>query len=193
VLAALVLAATAAAGPGRTGAHGRTIYVNGDSLAVGTAPYLPGYLHSWRVDQTYSTSRSVGVGVSMIRSARPAARLYLVQLGTNDDPGAVSRFAASVRAVVQLAGPKRCVVWPTILRPPYQGVSYNALNHVLFRAGERHRNFRVVRWIGLVRSHPGWLAPDGVHVTGTGYRARAELIAREVRRCYWQVVRPRLK
>jgi hypothetical protein len=51
-------------------------------------------------------------------------RVIVVSAGTNDDPGAVARFNRVVRESVAIAGPTRCVVWSTIVRPPYQGVSY---------------------------------------------------------------------
>ena len=35
----------------------RRLFVNGDSLAVGTRPYLPGALRRWRVTQSVSISR----------------------------------------------------------------------------------------------------------------------------------------
>jgi lysophospholipase L1-like esterase len=37
--------------------------------------------------------------------------------------------------------------------------------------------------VRMVRRHPKWLAEDGVHVSATGYAARARAVARAVRRC----------
>ena len=59
--------------------------------------------------------------------------VVVVNLGTNDDPRAVRQFGSYVGRVVRAAGPERCVIWATIIRPPYAGVSYDGLNKVLVR------------------------------------------------------------
>ena len=112
----------------------RTLYVDGDSLAVGTGWYLSTYLPGWTMHGTLAVSRHASQGVRSIEErAREGLleRVVVVDLGTNDDPGAVSRFAGYVRDVVRAAGPSRCVVWSTINRPPYGGVSYSGYNAAL--------------------------------------------------------------
>ena len=109
--------------------------------------------------------------------------MLVVQLGTNDPPAAVTAFRRSVRQILRAAGPKRCVVWTTIRRPPYEGVPYALLNRVLVREAARSPNLRVVDWAGVAGRHPAWFGPDGVHPTMNGYDVLAAAIAREVRRC----------
>jgi hypothetical protein len=162
----------------------RRLLVNGDSLAVGTRPYLPRALRRWRVAQSVSISRHAPEGASVLRAyGRGLPRVVHVSLGTNDDPRALSSFRSSIRALMNAAGPRRCVVWANIVRPPVAGASYAGYNRVLAQESKRRENLRVVNWARLVRQNPSWLGGDGVHVSATGYQARARRVAESVRRC----------
>jgi hypothetical protein len=161
-----------------------SLLVNGDSLAEGTRPYIPDALPGWQVRQSTKVSRHASEGAAVMRrygSSLP--HVIHVSLGTNDDPNDVDGFRAAVRAVMRVAGAKRCVVWANIRRPPYQGVSYRGYNRVLADEDAGRDNLRVVNWVRMVRRHPDWLADDGVHVSVAGYEARADAVARSVRRC----------
>jgi hypothetical protein len=163
----------------------RNLLVNGDSLAVGTAPYLPRALRRWRVTQSTAISRHAFEGPSVMRAyGRNLPRVIHVSLGTNDDPRNLSGFRAAIREVMAVAGPRRCVVWANIVRPPVAGASYAGYNRVLAEESKPRRNLRVVDWARMVRDNPGWLAGDGVHVTATGYQYRASRVAESVRRCH---------
>ena len=165
-------------------AGNRTVLHYGDSLALGTEIYLDGFLPGWHVRASTEISRHASDVPAALRSLGPSLpRVIVVSAGTNDDPGAVSRFAGVVRETVALAGPSRCVVWSTIVRPPYQGVSYAGYNRALRTVASRHPNLRVFDWDAMARSHPAWFGRDGVHPTAMGYRARAAAIARLVQRC----------
>jgi len=188
-LLALVLAFVCATGsalaqPQRTAS--RTLYVDGDSLAVGTGWYLSTYLHGWTLRGTVAVSRHAYQGVQSVEErAREGLleRVVVVDLGTNDDPGAVSRFAGYVREVVQAAGPSRCVIWSTINRPPYEGISYSGYNNALRALDARYKNLHVFDWASLAAAHPEWFGSDGVHPNTPGYRARAAGLARVVKSC----------
>ena len=82
---------------------------------------------------------------------------------------------------MQTAGPERCVIWSTIVRPPYTGVSYDGLNNVLFDAARRWQSFHVFDWRSLAHAHPGWFGTDGVHPSIPGYRLRAKSLAAFIR------------
>jgi lysophospholipase L1-like esterase len=183
---ALVLAAAVAALAGTTAAPAasRSVLLYGDSLAVGTGIYLPGFLRGWSVSQSSDVSRhtsSVSDGLRAYGSTLP--RVLVISLGANDDPGAVSWFARYVRDTVRVAGPTRCVIWANVLRPPYNGVSYDGYNRVLRAADARYRTLRVFDWVAMAHAHPSWFGGDGVHPTAIGYRARAQALARMVRAC----------
>ena len=160
------------------------VLVVGDSLGVGTEPFLPWLLRGRQVWQQVTVSRSTSNGLALLRErARSLPPIIVVSLGTNDGP-APAPFRALVERVLATAGPRRCVVWPTIVRPGrIGGYSWSALNQVLARAAARHPNLRLVHWATLANAHPSWLAPDGVHTTVRGYRARAAAIAAAVRTC----------
>jgi len=161
----------------------RAVFAIGDSLGEGTRPYLPGALRRWRVEQSVSISRHAPEGVSILRRRGSLPGVIVFALGTNDGPGAAGSFAGSLDAVLEIAGKTRCVVVPSIVRPPVGGISYAGYNRAIAAAARRHSNFREVDWAGLVAAHRGWLAGDGVHVDASGYRARARAIAEQVERC----------
>lgn len=181
----LVVALLAVVVPGHAAAAtGRTVLHVGDSLAVGTDLFLGRYLPGWAVRSSTDLNRHADDVPDAIRALGGALpRVVVVSAGTNDDPGAVMRFRALVRTTVALAGPRRCVVWATIVRPPYRGVSYDGYNAALRAAARRLPNLLVLDWAAMARVHPGWFGPDGVHPSMVGYRARAAETARLVRRC----------
>jgi len=181
-LAALVSACVA--GSSAQAAGSRSVLSYGDSLSVGTNLYLGTYLHGWSVRSVAAISTHADEVPTALRgfgSALP--RVVVVSAGTNDDPGRVSGFSRVVRETLAVAGPSRCVVWSTIVRPPYAGVSYSGYNRALATIARHHRNLRVFDWVRLADAHRSWFGSDGVHPTATGYRARASAIARLVRSC----------
>ena len=179
VILVLVLAAPASAD-----ALSRRLLVDGDSLAVGTAPYLPRELGRWKVIQSTAVSRHAYEGAAVMRAFGPRLpRVIHISLGTNDDPRSVDAFRSAIRDVMAAAGPRRCVVWANIVRPAVAGASYAGYNRVLAQESRPLENLRVVNWARLVRDNPHWLAGDGVHVSAEGYQVRARAVARSVRRC----------
>src|SRR2546423_792623 len=91
LLAALLLLALPAA------ASAKEVLVVGDSLEVGTGPYLPRALPHDSVTVDAKKSRSSNVGVGVLRSRLKAGQAVVgFDLGTNDDPGAPGRPTAAV-------------------------------------------------------------------------------------------------
>lgn len=161
----------------------RAVFSVGDSLGEGTKPYLPQALRDWSVSQSVSVSRHAPEGLSILRQRSGLPGAIVFALGTNDDPGAASSFRDTLQSVLALAGGRRCVVVPNIVRPPVGGSSYAGYNNAIAELAGHNANFREVDWASLVARNRGWLAGDGVHVNATGYQARAKLIARQVERC----------
>lgn len=169
--------------PGASAAT-RSLLVNGDSLAEGTRSYIPKELPGWKVRQSTKVSRHAYEGADVMRRyGRSLPRVIHVSLGSNDDPSQTEGFRAAVDEMMEVAGEARCVVWANIRRPPYRRVSYRAYNRVLAQEDESRDNLLVLNWVRMVRRHPEWLAEDGVHVSAAGYAARADAVARLVRRC----------
>jgi lysophospholipase L1-like esterase len=188
-LTVLVLAAAAfslaVALPTRAGSGSpRTVLHYGDSLTVGTGVYLSSFLPGWSITQSASISRHADEGPGAVRSLTSSLpRVLVISLGTNDDPGAVAAFASDVRRIATTAGRGRCVIWSTVLRPPYNGVSYEGYNRVLRRTAATFANFRVFDWQAFAKTHRRWLGRDGVHPTAEGYRARAAALAKLIKSC----------
>lgn len=182
-LSALFVAILLAA-PATADALSRRLLVNGDSLAVGTKRHLPRELPGWKIRQSTAVSRHAYDGAKVLRRYGPSLpRVVHVSLGTNDDPRQVSAFREAIGEVMDAAGPRRCVVWANIVRPPVQGRSYRGYNRALAREARSRDNLRILNWARMVRRNQDWLADDGVHVSAEGYRARAAAVARQVRRC----------
>ena len=180
---ALLLAGLAIA-PASASAAERSLLVNGDSLAEGTRAYIPPELPGWRVRQSTAVSRHADEGADVMRRyGGRLPRVIHVSLGTNDDPNQVDVFRAAIREVMDVVGPRRCVVWTNIVRPPVAGASYAGYNRALAAESRPREKLRVVNWVRLVRQNPQWVVGDGVHVNAEGYRARAKAVAESVRRC----------
>jgi lysophospholipase L1-like esterase len=184
VAVVLAFVGVAALGSARVGAQPapRTVLDLGDSLSVGTDPYLRMQLRGYRIERLYDVGLHAYDAETIVERSRVSLPSVLViSAGTNDDPRGVSRFARAISSILRAAGGGRCVVWPTIRRPPAVGSSYDAFNRALARAASRHPNLVLVDWVGILRKHPAWLSRDGVHVTVEGYRARATAIAAAVK------------
>ncbi len=153
----------------------------GDSLNVGIEPYLPGLLEGWSIRNRNEVGRSTTAGIDVLRAEGSAlAPNVVVSLGTNDRSGNVAAFRESVRAALQIAGGRRCVVWVNVV---VAGEAFDPLNGVLEEEAARVANLRVVNWAGMLAEHPEWLAGDGIHGTDMGYAKRAEAVAGAVRAC----------
>lgn len=181
---ALMVVAMLALPLGSSASSGHSAVVVGDSLAVGTEPYLPGLLPGWQLRQIAHKSVSTAYGIARLQAlGTTLPRYVVVSLGTNDDPRALERFRGAIRTVLATAASGRCVVWPNLVRPRTLGATYEGLNRVLSQEARANRRLRVVDWRGLTRLHPEWLREDGVHGTVAGYRGRAAAIARALAAC----------
>lgn len=185
VLASLVAGGTLLAAAGSQAAAPARVLDLGDSLSVGVSPHLQARLTGYRITRIHDVGLHAYDAAAIVASRRGSLPpVLVVSAGTNDDPRIVATFWRAAARIVEVAGPDRCVVWPTIVRPPAVGASYAGLNHALRRLAAKHRSLVLVDWVGMVRRHPAWLTRDGVHVSPAGYRARAAAIARTVReRC----------
>jgi lysophospholipase L1-like esterase len=180
ILATAAVAATCLAAPAAAFQDGAGVLVIGDSLEVGSGPYLRGLLPGAVVDAERGRTSSQGVRVLASR-LDPSVEVIVFPLGTNDSPSNAGGLAANLAAVRQLAG-DRCVVVATLSRPPVGGVSVAGLNGVVEQFAGRSAA-QVADWRTVVRSIPSLLVRDRVHATGEGYSVRATLLAEAVQGC----------
>lgn len=148
------------------------IVVIGDSLTVGAAPYLAALADALalriRVDARVGRSTNEGLArLAHLESADDA--VVVLALGTNDRDSA--RYSDAVDVARTAAGTARAIVWLTIVRPNGRPLTNASLAVAAANAGTPP--LRLVVWEAYVAAHPEWLASDGVHLTATGYRARA--------------------
>ena len=157
------------------------VLVVGDSLEVGTEPYLRQELSGVDLTVDALKGRPSSEGVDVLRSAiRPEHEVVVFDLGTNDDPANPSGLAASLDAARQIAG-DRCMVVATINRPSLGGVSDDGLNGVIQRFATS-TGAQVADWRAAA-ARPGVLGTDGVHGTAEGYAVRGRLVADAIRSC----------
>jgi lysophospholipase L1-like esterase len=174
--AALLAPLLALALPAAASAEG--VLVVGDSLEVGTGPFLSRALPGESVTVDARKSRPSNVGVDVLRSRlRPGHSVVVFDLGTNDDPSAPGRLSADLQAAQSLAC-DRCLVVATLNRPAVDG-----LNRAVTAFANGSPNVEVVDWHGAAQDDPGLLGPDHIHATPAGYAERARLIAQAVESC----------
>jgi len=157
------------------------VLVVGDSLAVGTLPYLAPMLGERNVVTAAQNGITTPKGMSLLRRELRVVtpQTVIISLGTNDG-SSPKRFADRVRRTMLLLPKDACVVWTTIIRPKRKG-AYRGLNRVLHQAKRRDPRIVVVNWEYAVNVGAVYL-PDGLHADAAGYRYRSEMIAAAMER-----------
>ncbi len=160
-----------------------SVLVVGDSLQVGTGPYLEQELGRIPAEFDQRTGRGSAEGVGRLQlRLRPEHTIVIFDLGTNDDPRQPDALYQNLSEARAIAG-DRCVVVATILRPPYAGVGPEGLSAAVERFASEQANVQLVDWFGAVTSSPGLLYEDGYHARPEGYALRGRLLAEAVAAC----------
>jgi lysophospholipase L1-like esterase len=155
------------------------VLIVGDSLAVGTMPYLGALLTDRNVTWDAVNGRTTPQGIHALRvdlrAVEPQA--VVVSLGSNDgsDP---RRFTRRLRLMLGDLSPSTCVIWTAIVRPRRKG-AYRELNRALRAEAQRDHRLVVINWDHAVRRGTVFLR-DGLHATPDGYRYRSLKIAQAV-------------
>jgi hypothetical protein len=166
-----------------TGRPRITVTVQGDSLTVGSWWRVPGYLgrHYRFVSYSAHWGRPSVQGLSLLRRQR-LGRVVVFALGTNDVWWPPAVYRRHLTSVLQMIGPSRCLVVPTIWR---QGAD-RARNAVLYAMARRYgpARMQLARWAEAVASGRVKLSPDGTHPgTQAAWASRAAIVASAVRAC----------
>src|SRR6185503_4109352 len=142
----------------------------GDSLNVGIEPYLGDALPGWRLDAHDRVGRATQEGIDELRSLGGGlAPVVVVSLGTNDADGSEPEFRRLVDEAVAIVGPRRCLVWATVVR---DGTPRAGFNRALEDARSAHRNVRLVDWAAMVgASGPRRLGARGRRLGARSARA----------------------
>lgn len=152
------------------------LFVEGDSLTVGSSNAIKAHLSSefGSITVDAEVGRSTPTGISRLQAGEQA-NVWVMALGTNDapDPATMRR---NVKAVLARAG-ARPVLWVSVWRSE----PYAAVNRMLSRLDRKSGQLAVLRWDRFIRKNPHLLAADGVHLTAEGYEVRGRMIADAVR------------
>jgi hypothetical protein len=141
----------------------------GDSLAVGIAPYVDAGVGERPLTVEAAEGRGTGTQVGLLSGyASTSAPIWIVSLGTNDNP---EDFAELAPGVMQLAGANRCVIWFDVWRTD----THDEINASLADLASRHDNLHVVPWHLTSERHPEWFTGVDVHPSSTGYAVRGQM------------------
>lgn len=163
--------------------NSKKVLVIGDSLAVGTRPYLKQQLGRYQIsDGEPDEGEHVSTGVANLRKIAQSAGdglagTIIVSLGTNDYGMDANTFRDYVEDVIQTVGPKRHIIWFNMKTVSPNAHDYSAMNSVLADKANKHSNFTVLDWAGSGVSLPG----EGIHPSGNGYATRAKMMADAVK------------
>ena len=166
-----------------TGRPRITVTVQGDSLTVGSWWRIPADLGPAYKFVSYSAhwGRPSVTGLSLLRRQR-LGRVVVFALGTNDSWWPPIVYREHLASVLQMIGPSRCLVVPTIWR---QGADH-ARNAVLYSLARHYgpARMQLARWAEAVASGRVRLSPDGTHPgTTAAWDSRAAIVASAIRAC----------
>jgi hypothetical protein len=176
----LAIAAVLSAAPAEAQGAGGPVLVVGDSLEVGSGPYLRQALSGLEVTVDAERSRTSSAGRRVLaEELRDDHEVVVFPLGTNDL--SASTLESNLAAAQELAR-GRCMVVATIVRPNERGSSTAELNRAVEAFASR-AGAQVMDWHSAALSTPGVLGRDRIHATSQGYALRGSLLAEAVQGC----------
>lgn len=145
----------------------------GDSIMIDLEPSLQADVKGISFDAVVGQQWYTGISeAQQLRSKGQLGSIVVVELGTNGpiSPDLFDEMMSELRGVSR-------VVFVTNYVPE----GYENSNNAIIEAGaSQYRNATVANWYALASAHPGWLCPDGYHLScgGPGAEEMAALIAR---------------
>jgi hypothetical protein len=166
-----------------TGTPGITVTVQGDSLTVGSWWRMPADLGP--SFELLSVSAHIGrpavKGLKLLHE-QPLGRVVVFALGTNDWWASPAAYRDHITKVLQLIGPSRCLVVPTIWRGGRANSALNRILHSMARSYGPHR-MQLAPWAEAVATGRV-LLHDGTHpATQAGWQLREQIVDAAVRAC----------
>jgi peptidoglycan/LPS O-acetylase OafA/YrhL len=152
---------------------GQGVTAIGDSIMIDADPYLQQLLPGIVVDaQIGQQLTQVAADVGQLKAQGDVGTRLILELGTN---GYYS--PTQLVALLHALGPMRRIVLVNTreTRPWEQGV-----NQTIAQVARSYPNTTMVDWYTVSANQPQYFEPDGVHLTPTGARAYASLLARAV-------------
>ena len=141
----------------------------GDSLAVGIAPYVDAGLGERTLSVDAAEGRGTATSVSLLTPyAASSAPDWIVSLGTNDN---TEEFEANARALMELAGPDRCVVWFDVWR----AATDESINATLSQIAADNPNLHLIPWHDTSAMHTEWFSGTDVHPSSEGSAVRGQM------------------
>ena len=159
------------------------MYIQGDSLSVDLGGSLRKLLSGWDIELSAASGRHVSTGLGLLSKAR-LPEVVVWALGTNDYDSSASWQRTQLLKVMNIAGPNRCVVIPSVwgdgeARPSIN----NTLDSLAIQYGPKR--LQVMPWADAVRSNQVSLS-DGTHPRDWALRSR--LMAQAIQQCKAQLV-----
>jgi hypothetical protein len=136
---------------------GNQVFAVGDSLMVGSVPYLSRYFPNFSYQAQVGISADTGIRFlkNLLEETQKKPDVLIVCLGTNN-----GLSMGQVNTIIDLADGAQ-IYWVNVALNydyAYVGVSNACLN----MAALQNRNFHIVDWASYIEDHPGFLY-DGIH------------------------------
>jgi hypothetical protein len=165
------------ADPPPTHAIDNRVFVVGDSVMQGAAPYLAPDLPTWSIIADTKVGRFLDEANTVIlKRQKDIGKIVVLNLGNNYN-GDQAQFAQQVStALTELAGVEH-VIWMNVAEYQPNRADVNA---VLTQAATTHPNLTVVDWNSLWAANRSYTGSDHLHLTDDGAKAYAALVTAAV-------------
>lgn len=174
-----LLGKNATATPPPTHTIDNRVFVVGDSVMQGAAPYLSTDLPTWSIIADTKVGRFLDqANTVIVKRRKDIANIAVLNLGNNYD-GNQQEFAQQVTtALTDLSGVEH-IIWLNVAEFQDDRTQVNA---VLQQAAATHPNLTVVDWNSWWAANRAFTGADHLHLTDEGAHAYAALVAAAVQK-----------